>query len=153
MDRRPLSPNVFPLIRQSGACAQHHRLRCHQNASLWERRSPGYRDTIRDCMDYFLKSAAFSVAFNFYGGEEALACLKWGRVFAEASPGYLVRNKRTQARSTDIQKLLGDCPYLFLPGGMRERNGFSPLDFPRPARRSRLVPGGGVYFLAPQFSQ
>ena len=113
MDRQPLLPNVFPLIRQSGACAQHRKLQCRQTASLLERLSVS-KFPRRHPILYGLafEFRTFYHRIQLLGRRGCTRPLEIGPVFEEASPGCLVHNKRTQARSRDIQKLLADSPYL-----------------------------------------
>jgi len=113
MDRRPLLPNVFPLTRQSGAGAPRRTLQCRQNASLLERLSvskfPRHYPRLYGLL-FEVRSFRHRIQLLWRRGSTRQ--LEMGSVFVEASPGFLSRNKRTQARSKDIQKLLADCPYL-----------------------------------------
>jgi hypothetical protein len=119
-----VSSGVLPL-GHSEVDAQPHIARSLQNSSFWERLSVSkfpYRHPVLYGSLLELRSFAHRIRSLVKRGD--IRPVEIGFVFQQSPfQQHLVRNRRTQARTTDIQKLLSDCPwlsgedcYLFLQG-------------------------------------
>lgn len=119
-DTQRVGQDEVSAIRQSGVCAQPSTGQYRKTSSLLERLSVSrfpnrcprlYRSLFEVRSFYNRIRLLWKRVRPGLGHPHGL---ETGPVWEEASPGCLVRNKRTQARSTDTQKLLADCPYLSL---------------------------------------
>lgn len=101
-------------IPRSAICAPLHSRRSLRNASLWEKLSASkfpFRHPVLHGSLFELRSFFHRILLLWRRG--GTRSIEIGSVYQQqGAQQHLVRNKRTQARSRDIQKLLSDFPWL-----------------------------------------